>query len=74
MNGQGGLTRTFRTKNLDDAAFGIAAHAERGVERKAARGNDLNVFDLLVAEFHHRAFAKVFFYLGHGGLKRFELF
>ena len=74
VNGQGGLTGTFRTKNLDDAAFGITAHAKCSVEGKATGGYHLHVFHLLVAEFHDGAFTKVLFDFCHSGLQRFQFF
>ena len=72
MDGERGLTRRLGTIDFDDATLGVAAHAQRDVERDGAGGNHLYVLDVLVAQFHDRAFAKVLLYLGHGSLERLE--
>ena len=72
VEGQGGLTRTFGTVNLDDTSAGEAANAEGGIEADAAGGDDIHFFHLLVAELHDRAFAVVFLNFGHSGLQGTE--
>ena len=72
MDGKGGLTRRFGAVDFDDASARIAAHAERGVEGKAARRDNVDVLDADVAHFHYRALAEVFFDFCHGGLQGFE--
>ena len=49
----------FRAEDLDDAAAGKTADAERAIDQDVARGDDLDVDDLVVAETHDRAVAVV---------------
>ena len=74
VDGQRRLARRLGAVDLDDAAFGVAPDTQGGVEPEAARGDDVDVFYLFVAELHDGAFAEVFFYFSHGGLQGFELF
>ena len=52
----------------------VAAYAKRSIQCDAAGRDDLDILDVVVAEFHDGAAAEIFFNLGHGGLQRLELF
>ncbi len=59
VQGQGGLARAFRTVDLDDAPARQAADAQGHIEAERAGGDGFDLDDLaLLAELHHRAFAK----------------
>ena len=64
------LARGLRAVDLDDAAAGQAADAERGVERERAGGDGGDVDLLPAAEAHDRALAELLVDLGEGGLDR----
>ena len=55
--------------DLDDAAAGQAADAERDVQRDGAGGDDLDGRALVAAEAHDRALAELAVDLGEGGLE-----
>ncbi|MCY1541391.1 hypothetical protein D9M68_770800 [compost metagenome] len=70
-----GLARGFRTIDLDHAAAGQAADAQRDVQPERPRGNHLDVVrDLVVAVAHDRALAELLFDLRKRGGKRLGLF
>ena len=72
--GDGRLAGGFGPEDLDDAALGDAAHAQRRVEHQAARGDDLDVVELaLGAQLHQRALAKLLFNARQGDLERLFL-
>ena len=64
------LARRLRAVDLDDAAAGEAAHAQRGVDRQRAGGDGGDVDLLAAAEPHDRALAELLVDLGEGGLDR----
>jgi len=70
---QGRLTRRLGAVDLHDAAFGIAAHTQRHVERDRTRRDDRYVVHLLRVHAHDRALAEVLFYFFHHCVKHFEL-
>ncbi len=57
--GEGRLARAFRPENLHDAPARHAADAERAVDEDVARGDDLHVHHLAVAQAHDRPVAVV---------------
>ena len=67
------FTRRLRTIYLNDTPTRITAHAERGIQSDTSRRNNLHILNLLVSEFHYRAFSEIFFYLRHCRLQRFHL-
>ena len=67
------LTGRLGPIDLDDAAAGHAADAEREVERQGAGGDGLHVHGNVVAEAHDGALAEVLLDLGERGLERFFL-
>ena len=67
---QGRLARRLRPEDLDDAAARHAADAERGIERKGARGDGGDVDLVAAAQPHDRALAELLIDLGEGGLDR----
>jgi len=73
MDRQRRLARRFGAVDLDDTPFGIAAHAERHVERDRPRGNDRHVDDLAAVHAHDRPFAEILFDFVHDRAKHFEL-
>ena len=70
VEGEGGLARGLRAEDLDDAAAGQAAHAERGVEGERSRGDGGDVDLLAAPEPHDRALAELLVDLREGGLDR----
>ena len=70
MQRQRRLTGGFRSVDLDDAALGQSADAERKVERKRAGGNGLHIAHGIVAKAHDRALAIGALDLLHRGLDR----
>ena len=60
VQSQRGFTGGLRAVDLDDAAFGHAADAERQIQRQRAGGQGLDVDGDIVAQTHDRAFAVVF--------------
>ena len=71
---QCGFTRRFRTVDFDDTSARVSAHAQCVVETDDAARNHLDVFDIVVAEFHNRSAAEVFLYLCHSVVERLKLF
>ena len=67
----GGLTGGFRPVDLNDAALGQSAHAQREVQLQAARGDDLHLhLARRIAQLHHRALAEVLLNLAQRDLQR----
>ena len=58
MQGQGGLARTFRAIDFNDAALGQTANAKRQVKAQGTRGHRLDLHGGLVAQLHYRALAE----------------
>ena len=67
------LTGRLGTVDLHDAALGIAAYAERHVERDRTRRDDRNVVHFGAVHAHDRAFAEVLLYFLHHCVQHFEL-
>ena len=68
VDGKGCLTGRFGAVNLDDTSAGISSYAKSHIQADGTCGNNLYLFDTLVAHFHDRAFTKALFYLVHGSL------
>ena len=66
VEGQGGLTRRFRTVDFHDAPFRVTAHAQGVVQADRAGGDHIHLLHGLVAEFHDGAAAIVLFYVAQG--------
>jgi len=49
----------FRTENFDHATTWKAAHAQRAIDQNVARGNDIDIDNLVVAQAHDRAVAVI---------------
>ena len=73
VQSQRGLTGGLRPVDLDDAAPGHAADAQRQIQRQRAGGDGLHIGLHIVAIAHDRALAVGFFDLLHGGLQRLFL-
>src|ERR1043166_4355431 len=72
---EGGFARGFRSEDLDDAAAGHAADAERVVNADRASGNGVDGLDgALLAQAHDRSFAELLFDLADGKLHGFHAF
>jgi hypothetical protein len=66
------LARALRPVDLDYAAAGKTANADRRIETKAVCGDSTDVLVRLFAETHDRAFAKFLFDLQEGRFDRFS--
>lgn len=64
------LPEELRAVDLDDAAAGNAAYAERPVQRQATGRDDLDIQGCRFAQLHDRAVAEAALDQGHRGLQR----
>ena len=69
---QSRFTARFGSVYLDYSAARITSDAKSGIEPDRARRDNANIFDIIVAELHYRAFAVVFFYFVHCQLQCFQ--
>src|SRR5690606_7776160 len=69
VEGEGRLSGRFRSVDLDDAAAGKTADAERHIERDGSRGNHLDRSALVTAEAHDGALAELTVDLRERGLE-----
>ena len=67
---QRGFARAFRPVNLDHAAFGQTADAERNIEAQRAGRNQFDIHGFTAAQLHRRAFAKSTINLGKSSVQR----
>ena len=74
VDGQGGLTGTLGTVNLDDTAARETADAQRHVEADAAGRNDVKLFIGAVAKFHNGSFTVTLLNLVQRALQYFQFF
>jgi len=63
------LARRLRAVDLDDAAAGQSADAERDIQRDRSGGDDGDRRTLVRAQAHDGAFAELAVDLGEGGLE-----
>jgi hypothetical protein len=74
LQGEGGLAGGFRTIDFDHSAARQAAYAKRNIQPQGTSRDGLNVaHHIMVAEAHHRAFAKLFFNLAQRGVQGLQL-
>lgn len=73
VDGQRGLTRRLWTEYFYNPAAWISSYTKGHVQTYAACGYHFHVFGMFVAHPHDGTFAEIFLYLGHSGLKRFQL-
>lgn len=66
MEGEGSLTRGFRSVDFDDTATGETAYAQSHVQLDTAGGDNGDIFVGLIAQSHDRTLSIILFNLCDG--------
>jgi hypothetical protein len=69
MQGQGGLTGRFRSKNFHDSSLGQSADTQGHIQLDASGADDRDIDDFLAPQSHDGPFTVILFDLRHGGVE-----
>ena len=74
MNRQRGFTTRFRSINFDNTTTRKTTYAQSHIQTNGTRGNNINLFNVIITHFHNGTTTMILFNFIHRQLKRFQLF